>query len=254
MKKQTKKQVLQTSLNEMDDIKAHDMRNLMNFNFPIRCKFMNKKQKEMSDTIKQNRITFVSGPPGTGKTLIALKTALDLLKDDNVPIDSIKLTTPIVNVGHDIGYLPGGLDDKISNYFGHFYSNLDKLVGKDVTIFLTKSGVVSQKIINFMRGDTFGRYDEKGNPIGEYCILDEGQNMTKMEVKTYISRLGENSKIVILFDPEQSDVKWDSKTTNGAIDAVTRLGGLDGVGYVEFTDDEIVRDSFLREIMKRYRD
>jgi len=75
-----------------------------------------------------------------------------------------------------------------------------------------------------------------------------------MEVKTYISRLGENSKIVILFDPEQSDVKWDSKTTNGAIDAVTRLGGLDGVGYVEFTDDEIVRDSFLREIMKRYRD
>ena len=101
-----------------------------------------------------------------------------------------------------------------------------------------------------MRGDTFGRYDENGNAIGEYCILDEAQNMNSMEIKTFISRIGENSKIIILFDPDQSDIIWKNNEINGVIDAVNRLKSLKGVGYIEFTDDEIVRDPFLINIMK----
>lgn len=253
-KKQSKKEELQRSINMIDEINAEQMRSLMNLDFKIRCKFRNQKQKEMAETIKNNRLIFVSGPPGTGKTLIALKTGLELIKDSEVPIESIILTTPIVNVGKDIGFLPGDLDMKITNYFGHFYSNIDKLVGKDVTKFLSKSNIVSQKIINFMRGDTFGRYDDNGNAIGEFCILDEGQNMSAQEIKTFISRIGENSKIVILYDPEQSDVVWKRNEINGADDAVNRLKGLDNVGFIQFTEDEIVRDPFLIDIMKRYRD
>lgn len=252
-KKRNKKQMYQEALNEVEDINAAEQRDLMNLNFRIRCKFRNRKQREMSDTIKENRITFVSGPPGTGKTLIALKTGLELMKSDE-PIENIVLTTPIINVGKDVGFLPGDLDNKVGNYFSHFYSNIDKLVGKQITSFLSSAGLVSQKIINFMRGDTFGRYDENGNAIGEYCILDEAQNMSQMEIKTFISRIGENSKIIILFDPEQSDVNWKKGEINGATDAVQRLSDIDGVGYIEFTEEEIVRDPFLIEIMKKYKD
>lgn len=253
-KKINKKQEFQKALNEVEDIKASEMRELMNLNFSIRAKYRNVKQRQMADLIKNNRITFVSGPPGTGKTLIALKTGLELIKDKKIPIENIVLTTPIVSVGPDIGHLPGSVEEKSGNYFSHFYSNLEKLVEKKVSKFLIESGLVKQKIINFMRGDTFGKYDEFGNPIGEFCILDEGQNMTAKEVKTFISRLGENSKIIILFDPNQIDIKLKNGEVCGAIDALNRLKTLEGVGFIEFEDDDIVRDPFLIEIMKRYRD
>lgn len=253
-RKRNKKQHLQKALNEHDDLKAADMRELMKLNYKIRCKYRNKKQKDMAELIMNNRIVFVSGPPGTGKTLIALKTGLEIIKNQNISIDKMVLTTPIVNVGKDVGFLPGDLTDKTGKYFSHFYSNIDKIVGKEITSFLSSSGIVSQKIVNFMRGDTFGRYDENGAPIGEYCILDEGQNMSAHQIKTYISRLGENTKIVILYDPDQSDVNWKNGEINGCEDAVNRLKGLDGIGFIQFDDDDIVRDPFLIEIMKRYRD
>lgn len=253
-KKNNKHQDLQNSLNEIEDIKNDEMRDLIQMKFKVKCKFRNAKQKEMSEIIKANRITFVSGPPGTGKTLVALKTGIELIKDQSIPIGNIVLTTPIVNVGADVGFLPGGLDDKISKYFSHFYSNIEKLIGKKATSFLSSSGLVTQKIVNFMRGDTFGNYDETGKPVGEYCILDEGQNMSAHEIKTFISRLGEQSKIIILFDPDQSDIKWRNGETNGADDALKRLKTLEGIGHIEFDDDDIVRDPFLIKIMKRYRD
>ena len=253
-RRRTKKQELQDALNEMEDIRADEMRQLMNLNFKINCKFKNQKQKQLANTIKENRITFVTGSPGSGKTFIALKTGLELLKSDDFRIGDMMLTTPIIEVSpKSLGALPGDLQDKIANYFDHFYDNLDKMVGSKVRKFLKGSNVVNDKVVNFMRGTTFGKYDENNEPIGTYCLLDEAQNLTVSEMKTFISRLGENSKMVICGDPEQCDIKLNKNEKNGLVDAIKRFKEMDGVGIVEFTEDDIVRDPFLIDIMKRYK-
>lgn len=253
--KRNKKQDYQDALNEVGDIKADEQRDLMNLNFKIKCKFKSKKQRELADTIKNNRITFVTGAAGTGKTFIALKTGLELLKDKTEGIGEIILTTPIVEASpKSLGALPGDLNDKIQNYYEHFYDNIEKIVGKQTKNFLRQSELVNDKIVNFVRGATFGKTDDDGNPIGSFCILDESQNLLKSELKTYISRLGENSKMVIMGDIEQCDIKLSRGEKSGLEDAITRFKGLDGVGFFEFTEDDIVRDKFLIGIMKRYKD
>lgn len=252
--KQNRKQELQKSLNEMDDIRADEMRELMKLNYRIKCKFKSKKQKELSECIKKNRITFVTGAPGTGKTFVSLKTALELIKDESSEIGDILLTTPIIEVSpKSIGALPGDLEEKINHYFGHFYDNIEKIIDKKTMTFLKSSGIISDKIVNFIRGNTFGKLDENGNPIGTFCILDEAQNLTKMELKTYISRLGEKSKMVILGDIEQCDLKLKDGELNALSDAINRFKDIEGVGLIEFDEDDIVRDKFLIEIMKRYK-
>lgn len=254
-KKRNKKEDFQVALNEFDDIKAKKQRELMDLNFKIRAKFKNQKQKLLSDTIKENRITFVTGSPGSGKTFIALKTGLELIKDQDSQIGDMLLTSPVIEVSpKSVGALPGTLDEKIMNYFQHFYDNIDKLVGNDVKKFLRQSDLITEKIVNFMRGTTFGKYQEDGTPIGTYCILDEAQNLEVNEIKTYLSRLGENSKMIILGDPGQCDLRLRHGEINGLEDAITRLEGLESIGFVHFTEDDIVRDPFLIKIMKRYID
>ena len=253
-KKQSKKEYFQTVLNDMEEVKASEMRELTNLDYKIKCKFKSKKQKEMSDTIRNNRITFVTGSPGTGKSFVALKTALELLKSKKEKIGKVLLSTPIVEVSpKSLGALPGTIEEKTNKYFEHFYDNIDKIVDKNVSKFLKNSGLIEDKIINFVRGATFGEIDENGNPIGSFCILDEAQNTTPMELKTYISRLGENSKMVILGDVEQCDLKLKKGEKNGLEDAINRLEGLENVGFIHFEDDDIVRDKFLIEVMKRYK-
>lgn len=252
--KKNKKQQLQVVLNEMEDIKSDEMRDLMSLNFKIKCKFRSMKQRELSDIIEANRITIVSGAPGTGKTFIALKTALEMLKDKNNKIGDIILSTPIIEVSRNsIGALPGDIDDKTYNHFEHFYDNMDKIVGNKITKFLKKSDLVNDKIVNFIRGNTFGKIDEDGEPIGTFCIFDECQNFYPSEIKAIISRLGEESKIILLGDLDQCDLRLKSNEINGLQDAVNRFKNLDGIGYFEFTEDDIVRDKFLINIMKRYK-
>ncbi len=251
-KKSNKRQEFQESLNEIDDLKADKMRDLLQLNYQVKAKFKNQKQKLLANTIKENRITFVSGAPGSGKTFIALKTGLELLKKGEM--GDMLLTTPVIEVTpKSIGALPGDIDEKIGQYFQHFWDNIDKLVDKDVSKFLKGSQLVVSKIINFMRGATFGKFDEDGNPVGTFCILDECQNLTIHELKMYLSRMGEGSKIIALGDPEQCDLKLKHNEKNALVDAKDRFQDIDGIGFVEFTEDDIVRDPFLIEIMKRYK-
>jgi phosphate starvation-inducible protein PhoH and related proteins len=252
--KRNKRQHLQTALNDLEDLRADEMREMMKLNYRIRCKFKSKKQKDLDKTIRENRITFVTGSPGSGKTFIALKTGLELLKLEKSDIGGMLLTTPIIEVSpKSIGALPGDLDMKINHYFEHFYDNMNKIVDPKTTLFLKGSGIVKDKIVNFIRGATFGDVDQNGDPVGIFCILDEAQNLTTMELKTYISRLGEGSKMVILGDIEQCDIRLPNGQKNGLEDAVERFIGMDGVGLIEFTEDDIVRDPFLIDIMKRYK-
>ena len=253
-KKQSKKEFFQEVLSDMEDFKAEEMRNLQNLNFKIKCKYKSKKQKDMANIIRDNRLTFVTGAPGTGKSFVALKTALEMIKKEENNLGKILLSTPIVEVSQkSLGALPGTLEDKTNKYFEHFYDNINKIVEKKVSKFLKNTGLIEDKIINFVRGATFGELDEEGNPIGSFCILDEAQNTTAMELKTYISRLGEGSKMVILGDIEQCDIKLKRNEKNGLQDAIDRLEGLEDVGFVHFDEEDIVRDPFLIEVMKRYK-
>mgnify|MGYP005850592355 CR=1 FL=1 len=253
--KTTRKQELQKTLNEFEDIKADEMRELMKLNFRIKCKYKNKKQKQLANIIKKNRITIVSGSAGTGKSFIALKTALELLKDDNSNIGDIILSTPIVEISRvSLGAMPGDLGDKTYNYFQHFYDNIDKIIDSKVSKFLKNSNLITNRVVNFIRGATFGKIDDNGNPIGTLCIFDECQNFYPSEVKAIISRLGEGSKIILLGDLDQCDLKLRNDEINGLQDAANRLKGLDGVGHFKFEEEDIVRDPFLIEVMKKYKD
>lgn len=218
-------------------------------------KFKNNKQRDLYNTILDNRITFVRSVAGVGKTICALAAAINIVKDTSFNIDQIFLTKPIVEItsGKGLGHLPGEVSDKTAVHFAHFYDNIVKLVGKEGCKYLTENGIIKEVVLNYIRGTTFGRYDSTGNPIGSICILDESQNTTVGEMKSFISRIGEGSKLVIMGDPDQIDIRLNRGELCGLDDAVDRFYGMRDVGYVEFHENDIVRDPFLIEIMKRYK-
>lgn len=223
--------------------------------FKCNCKFKNKKQKDLFNSIMDNRITFVRGPAGCGKTYLALYAALETIKNKDFNINQIIITKPILEVtsSKGLGFLPGDLSEKTDVYFAHFYDNLVKIIGADATKFLKETGLVKEVVLNFLRGTTLGRYDEKGNPIGSICLLDEAQNISVHEMKTFISRIGENTKMVIMGDSEQIDLRLYEGEKCGLDDAIDRLYGIDMINLVEFDEEDIVRDPFLIDIMKRYK-
>ena len=225
------------------------------FRFKVNCKFKNKTQKELFNSIMDNRITFVRGPAGTGKTILALYAALETIKNPSFRINQIILTKPIVEITSNkgLGALPGDVDEKTNVYFSHFYDNLTKLIGNDAIKFLKEAGFIKEIVLNYVRGITLGRYDVNGDPIGAICILDEAQNTTVSEMKTFISRMGEGTKLVIMGDPDQIDLRLFDGEKCGLDDAIDRLYGIDMVNLVEFDESDIVRDPFLIEIMKRYK-
>jgi phosphate starvation-inducible PhoH-like protein len=152
-----------------------------------------------------------------------------------------------------MGFLPGDMTTKISQYMVSFYSNIEKIIGKEWTNTLKRENLVVEVPLNFMRGNTFGGLDDKGDPIGYFIIADEMQNSTVREMKLLISRLGEKSTMVIMGDTDQVDLKLRKGEKNGLDDAVDRLSKIIGVGNIQFLEEDIVRDPFLIEIMKAYK-
>ena len=181
--------------------------------------------------------------------------ALECLKDRNANIAQIILTKPIVEITSQrgLGALPGELDEKTSPYYAHFYDNIIKLIGPNYLKTLKDNGFIKEVLSNFMRGMTFGQTSSDGKAIGAIAIIDESQNFTVHEIKTIISRMGENSKLVIMGDIDQVDLKLQRGEKCGLEDCFDRFQGILGIEFIEFTEDDIVRDPFLIEIMKRYK-
>jgi phosphate starvation-inducible protein PhoH and related proteins len=254
-RKRTRRQSLQEELEQIDEMNEIKRNQIMSLQFSINCKFRNEKQKLMYKTIMENRITFVRGSAGTGKTLISLFTALKCIKDNNINIDQLVLTKPIVEItsSKGLGALPGDINEKTLSYYTHFYDNLTKLIGNEATKYLKSNEIIKETVLNYLRGSTFGKWDSSGKPIGSFCIFDEAQNCSIVEMKTFISRMGEESKLVIMGDSDQIDLKLNRNEKCGLDDAWDRLQGIEGIGFIEFTEDDIVRDPFLIEIMKRYK-
>lgn len=249
------KKTLQEELDEIQEMDDYLRDQISDFQFKINCKFKNRKQKQLYTTILENRITFVRGTAGTGKTIISLMAGLECLKNKDINVNQIVLTKPIVEITSQkgLGALPGDINEKTLAYYTHFYDNLIKIIGTYQTRFLKQNGFIKETVLNYLRGSTFGQYTSDGKSVGSFCIFDETQNCTVTEMKTFISRMGEDSKLVILGDTDQIDLRLKDGEKCGLDDAIDRLKGIPGIGIIEFTDDEIVRDPFLIEIMKRYR-
>lgn len=207
-------------------------------------KYKNPKQKELVKLIHDNQIVFIKGSAGSGKTFIALKAALEVLQDAGNDINRITLTKPIVEAGESIGFLPGDADEKTQPYMKSFEDNIKELIGKEATRNMIAAGVIEAMPLSFIRGNTFRR---------SISILDEAQNTTPMAMKLFVSRIGETSKMIIIGDTDQTDLMLRNNEIHGLEDAFKRFQGVKGVGFFEFTEDDIVRSAILIDLMKRYK-
>lgn len=182
-------------------------------------------------------IVFGIGPAGVGKTMIPTAIAMDqLLKGE---VSKIIITRPIREAGENMGFLPGGLDEKMDPYMRPIFDFLSRFVH-----FQTLKTFLEQKIIEiaplaFMRGRTF-----------EDCfiILDEAQNTTVEQMKMFLTRIGHGSKVVITGDPGQTDIR----TMNGLEDAQNRLGHIEDISFCYFTEADIVRHPLVGRIVNAY--
>jgi len=188
-----------------------------------------------------NELVFGVGPAGTGKTYLAVAYAAALL--ERGAIDRIILSRPAVEAGERLGFLPGDMKDKVDPYLRPLYDALyDMIPGEKVEREIT-SGVIEIAPLAFMRGRTLSN---------AAVILDEAQNTTSMQMKMFLTRLGENSRMIVTGDPSQVDLPPGIKS--GLVEALGLLKGIKGVSRIRFTAEDVVRHRLVAEIVEAYDD
>lgn len=193
-----------------------------------------ENQKEYIRSIIENHITFCVGPSGTGKSFIAAGIAAEhLLKDK---IETIIVTRPLVCTGKDIGSLPGELSDKIKPYLQPMEENLKYFLGRDRFGLYYNTRRIKFEPLETMRGSTFHN---------SYMILDEAQNCTLEQIKMFITRMGENSKVMINGDTKQTDL-YDS---NGLTYCLNKLININGIGLCKLDYCDIQRNGILGAVL-----
>lgn len=207
-------------------------------NFDIHFRARSDKQAKAIDIIKNNDITFLIGPAGSGKSMAAIYYAISAINEwekiKNKRMDKIIITRPIVEAGEKLGFLPGELEEKVHPYMVPLYDCVKRIVNKGES-FIKK--YVELAPLAYLRGRTIQ------NSI---AILDEAQNCTIAQLLLFMTRIGENSKLVITGDVDQSDIGVHS----GLQPWVTALKGKANIGVVKFTENEIVRHPIIKTILK----
>ena len=202
----------------------------------------NDEQGEFLHTIDHNLITFVRGPAGTGKSYIAIAYALSKLLQHRY--SHLILTRPIVQAGSEnIGYLPGILEEKTRDYFSPMFSIMLQMIDAELLKILTKNNGAEPSIkilpLAFMRGCTFSK---------TVVVMDEAQNCTIEQMRLFLTRFGEGSKMIVCGDVKQSDIH----KLNGLSDAFELFKGINGIGFVTLSKDAIVRHPIIKDIEDRY--
>ena len=205
---------------------------------------MSRNQESFYDAINSNTITFCIWPAGCGKTFIATYWALQNLADKKNNYDGIIVTKPMVEVdGEKIGYLPGNIDEKTEPFMQSVYYNMEQLIGKQRLDVLRTAGIIKVVPLAYMRGLTLQN---------KIVMLDEAQNSTQSQIKTFLTRIGMGSKYIVSGDLMQSDLK--SRGLNGLEDSIKRFTGLYGCGFTRFTMSDVVRHPIVAELLYRYSD
>jgi phosphate starvation-inducible protein PhoH and related proteins len=192
-------------------------------------------QREFYESIHKNTITIAAGPAGTGKTYVAAAVAVGMLQD--CQIERIIITRPAVEAGEELGFLPGDANEKYYPYIAPFVECVREIAGKGFADYCLKHGKIIPAPLAYMRGTTFRR---------ALAILDEAQNTTPSQVKLFLTRLGEGSRIIIDGDVRQKDIAGES----GLESAIHRLERIEHVKVVRLS--QIVRHGLISKILAAY--
>jgi len=196
-------------------------------------------QKRYTDTIKNNTIVLGIGPAGTGKTYLAVAMAVKAFREHK--IKKIILTRPAVEAGEKLGFLPGDLQDKVDPYLRPLYDALFDMFGAESFARYMEKGIIEVAPLAYMRGRTL---DEA------FIILDEAQNTTSEQIKMFLTRLGNESRMVITGDITQIDLPDSRKS--GLVEAIKVLRGIDDIEIHRFTEKDVVRHRLVQDIIKAY--
>ena len=196
-------------------------------------------QKKYVDAIKKNSIVFGVGPAGTGKTYLAVALAVYALK--NKEIDKIILTRPTVEAGEKLGFLPGDLSEKVDPYLRPLFDALQEMMGQEAYQRHIERGSIEIAPLAYMRGRTLSN---------SFIILDEAQNTTREQMKMFLTRMGENSRIVVTGDITQIDLPHN--VTSGMADAIDVLKDVEGIEIVRLTAKDVVRHELVTKIIQAY--
>jgi phosphate starvation-inducible PhoH-like protein len=206
----------------------------------LKCK--NKKQKKYSKLIDDNQIVLCKGPAGVGKSYISIIKSLELLKDPNNEYDRMVVITPVVESEEKIGYLKGSLADKLDPYLFSTYYLIDKIIGEENRKKLVEYDIIQPLAIAYLRGV---------NIDNSIVVFEEAQNSTKRAMKTFLTRIGYNSKFIISGDIEQID-RFKNVNESGLKDVLEKLEGVDDVGIMEFSNEDVVRNPLISKILDKY--
>ena len=200
-----------------------------------------EKQKKYVRALKESEIIISAGPAGTGKTFLAVAVALTMLLEKK--IERIILSRPAVEAGERLGFLPGDMRDKVDPYLRPLYDSLYDLLDFEKIQKKIEVGDIEIAPLAFMRGRTLKN---------SFAILDEAQNATDTQIKMFLTRIGENSKIVINGDPSQIDLP--NKSLSGLNKSKKLLGHLKEISVVDFDHTDVVRHPLVSKIVKAYSD
>ena len=203
----------------------------------IKCKTLG--QKTYVDAINKNTVVFGVGPAGTGKTYLAVALAVTAYK--NKEIEKIILTRPAVEAGEKLGFLPGDLQNKVDPYLRPLYDALQEMFGLETYQKLIEKGVIEIAPLAYMRGRTLN---------DSFIILDEAQNTTIEQMKMFLTRMGEGSKVVITGDITQIDLPDGKKS--GLKHAISILNDVKDIKIINLTYKDVVRHPLVAEIIKAY--
>ncbi len=184
-------------------------------------------------------LVFGIGPAGTGKTYLAVAAAVSMFFDETV--DRIILSRPAVEAGERLGFLPGDLKEKIDPYLRPLYDALDDMIPAKQLAKLMEEGKIEVAPLAFMRGRTLSN---------AFVVLDEAQNCTAMQMKMFLTRMGEGSRMAITGDPSQIDLPRG--TNSGLVEALRVLERVDEIGFVRFTSADVVRHPLVARIVEAY--
>ena len=210
----------------------------------VDIKFKNEAQKDFYRKIENNKITICAGSPGTGKTLVACAAALKIMKAHPELYNRIVLVKSVTSLeGEEVGYLKGTLAEKLEPYVASFVSNFEKLVPKAVVSFMRQHSLIEVQPIAFIRGINL-----------DSCIVlvDECQNVSARNMRTIMTRIGSDCKMVLMGDIEQTDIKLKSAS---ALPKIIRMfDGVDEVGVCTFDESHIVRDPIVKVVEAKFRE
>jgi len=199
----------------------------------------NAAQDAYLNALRANQLVFAEGPAGTGKTWLAVGHAVSMLEQGEV--ERLVLSRPAVEAGERLGFLPGDMRDKVDPYLRPIFDALNDFMEGRMVERAMQTGMIEIAPLAFMRGRTLSK---------AVVLLDEAQNATPVQMKMFLTRLGEGSRMIVNGDPTQVDLPHGAKS--GLSEAVALLKGVEGIGHVVFRHGDVVRHDLVRRIVEAY--